>query len=84
MILNRSSVTRLLMTLSLAVALFCDASFAALAQQPESSSKPAPAKLRALPIDTKEWKGDFDGMMKRRHIRVVVPYSRTLYFNDKG
>jgi membrane-bound lytic murein transglycosylase MltF len=72
------------MTLSLAVALFCDASFAALAQQPESSSKPAPAKLRALPIDTKEWKGDFDGMMKRRHIRVVVPYSRTLYFNDKG
>ena len=23
-------------------------------------------------------------MMKRRHIRIVVPYSRTLYFNDKG
>ncbi len=23
-------------------------------------------------------------MMKRRYIRVVVPYSRTLYFNDKG
>jgi membrane-bound lytic murein transglycosylase MltF len=23
-------------------------------------------------------------MVKSRHIRVLVPYSRTLYFNDKG
>jgi membrane-bound lytic murein transglycosylase MltF len=23
-------------------------------------------------------------MVKRRHVRVLVPYSRTLYFNDKG
>jgi membrane-bound lytic murein transglycosylase MltF len=23
-------------------------------------------------------------MVKRRHIRMVVPYSRTLYFNDHG
>lgn len=28
--------------------------------------------------------GDFDVMMERRQIRVLVPYSRTLYFNDKG
>jgi membrane-bound lytic murein transglycosylase MltF len=28
--------------------------------------------------------GDFDAMMERRQIRVLVPYSRTLYFNDKG
>ena len=28
--------------------------------------------------------GDFDSMMERRQIRVLVPYSRTLYFNDKG
>ena len=33
---------------------------------------------------TQEWKGDFDGMVERRQIRVLVPYSRTLYFNDKG
>jgi len=52
----------------------------ALAQQ---AAKP-PAAPRALPTDAKEWKGDFEGMVKRRHIRVLVPYSRTLYYNDKG
>jgi membrane-bound lytic murein transglycosylase MltF len=50
---------------------------------------PAPApqgerKPRALPTEAKSWKGDFDKMVERRHIRVLVPYSRTLYFNDKG
>jgi membrane-bound lytic murein transglycosylase MltF len=29
-------------------------------------------------------KMDFDGLLVRRAIRVAVPYSRTLYFNDKG
>ena len=28
--------------------------------------------------------GDFDMMFERRVIRVLVPYSRTLFFNDKG
>ena len=28
--------------------------------------------------------GDFDMMFERRIIRVLVPYSRTLFFNDKG
>jgi membrane-bound lytic murein transglycosylase MltF len=28
--------------------------------------------------------GDFDAMLERRVVRVLVPYSRTLYFNDKG
>jgi membrane-bound lytic murein transglycosylase MltF len=49
----------------------------ALAQQP-------PAKPRALPTGFKEWRGDLDGMIDRRVIRVLVPYSRTLYFNDNG
>jgi membrane-bound lytic murein transglycosylase MltF len=49
----------------------------ALAQQPT-------AKPRNLPTQFKQWKGDFDGMLERRMIRVLVPYSRTLYFNDKG
>jgi membrane-bound lytic murein transglycosylase MltF len=71
-------------TFSTAGALCFSASFASLAQESGEKTKPAPAKRRALPTDTKEWKGDFDGMMKRRHIRIVVPYSRTLYFNDRG
>ena len=49
----------------------------ALAQQP-------PAKPRALPTGFKEWRGDLDGMIERRQIRVLAPYSRTLYFNDNG
>ncbi len=28
--------------------------------------------------------GDFDAMLERRSVRILVPPSRTLYFNDKG
>jgi membrane-bound lytic murein transglycosylase MltF len=31
-----------------------------------------------------EWKGDFGEMLERRVIRFAVPYSRTLYVNDRG
>jgi membrane-bound lytic murein transglycosylase MltF len=37
-----------------------------------------------LDIARKPWTGDLDGMLERRVIRVLVPYSRSLYFNDKG
>ncbi|MGD8469876.1 MAG: lytic transglycosylase F [Desulfobacteraceae bacterium] len=30
------------------------------------------------------WTGDFDGMVKRRRIRVMVVYSKTYYFLDQG
>ena len=42
------------------------------------------APLTTLDADLKPWSGDFDGMLERRLVRVLVPYSRTLYFNDKG
>ncbi|HMK64762.1 MAG TPA: lytic transglycosylase F [Thermodesulfobacteriota bacterium] len=32
----------------------------------------------------KNWTGDLDGMVKRRVIRVLVSYSKTFYFNDRG
>jgi membrane-bound lytic murein transglycosylase MltF len=35
-------------------------------------------------VVTKNWTGDLDGMVKRRIIRVLVPYSKTFYFNDRG
>jgi len=41
-------------------------------------------KPRQLSIANEPWTGDFDGMLKRRLIRVNVPYSRSLYFIDKG
>lgn len=41
-------------------------------------------ELRQLAFANKVWTGDFETMFERRAIRVLVPYSRTLYFNDKG
>src|SRR4051812_32742878 len=52
------------------------------ASAPDAST-PA-AKVRQLSIAEKPWMGDFERMVERRMIRVLVPYSRTLYFNDKG
>jgi membrane-bound lytic murein transglycosylase MltF len=51
----------------------------------QASSPPAAvAKARQLNLATKPWTGDFDAMLERRSIRFLVPFSRTLYFNDKG
>ena len=44
----------------------------------------AHAQQLAVEPELKPWTGDFDGMLERRTVRVLVPYSRTLYFNDKG
>lgn len=30
------------------------------------------------------WTGDFDGMQQRRLIRILVPFSKTIYFIDRG
>ena len=48
-------------------------------QTPQGSAKP-----RGLTIANKPWTGDFDKMLERRMIRVYAPFSRSLYFNDKG
>jgi membrane-bound lytic murein transglycosylase MltF len=48
---------------------------------------PGPAHAappRQLALTNKPWKGDFDQMLERRSIRVLVPHSRTLYYTDKG
>ncbi|HET7845794.1 MAG TPA: hypothetical protein VFL14_16690, partial [Xanthomonadales bacterium] len=45
---------------------------------------PAPATPRALAIANKPWTGDLDALVERRMVRVLVPYSRSLYFNDGG
>ncbi|MFO1303241.1 MAG: transporter substrate-binding domain-containing protein [Burkholderiales bacterium] len=42
------------------------------------------ADSRGLSVGNKPWTGDFDKMLERRMIRVYAPYSRSLYFNDKG
>jgi len=39
---------------------------------------------RLLSVIAKKWTGDFDGMLKRQFIRVLVVYSKTFYFLDRG
>jgi len=42
------------------------------------------AAVTGLEVEPKPQFGDFDAMLQRRVVRVLVPYSRTLYFNDRG
>jgi membrane-bound lytic murein transglycosylase MltF len=63
-----------------AVVLALPAAFAQSAHaKPDDSSQP-----RQLSVTAKPWTGDFDRMLERRVIRFDVPFSRTLYYNDKG
>jgi membrane-bound lytic murein transglycosylase MltF len=57
---------------------------AAPAPAKSSADTKAAAAARGLSVANKPWTGDFDKMLERRMIRVDVPYSRSLYFNDKG
>jgi membrane-bound lytic murein transglycosylase MltF len=59
------------------------ATTSATAQQPGARA-PAGSQARHLSVPASAWKGDLDGMIERRMIRVRVPYSRTLYYNDRG
>ena len=48
---------------------------------------PAPPTSTRPPLRTQfagRFTGDFDAMLDRRLIRLVVPYSPTLFFEDKG
>jgi hypothetical protein len=38
----------------------------------------------SIKLQQQPWTGDLDGIIERRFIRVLVPYSRTLYFVDLG
>src|SRR5947208_14283996 len=42
------------------------------------------ASATGLQVDPKPQFGDLVAMLERRVVRVLVPYSRTLYFNDRG
>ena len=50
----------------------------------EAAAPPATSGTRKLQIANKPWTGDFDRMLERRMIRVYAPFSRSLYFSDKG
>jgi membrane-bound lytic murein transglycosylase MltF len=58
--------------------------FSNLAFGQEKPKAPDASKKLTLPFEVNKWTGDFDGMVKRRVIRVLVAQSKTYYFVDKG
>jgi membrane-bound lytic murein transglycosylase MltF len=48
-----------------------------------ASPEPAPLAT-ATALTSRKWTGDFDGMVERRRIRILAPYSKTYYFVDEG
>ncbi|WP_310634174.1 transglycosylase SLT domain-containing protein [Paraburkholderia sp.] len=61
------------------------ATSASSASSAQTASAPVAASApRGIDLTNKPWRGDFDAMLERRVIRVLVPFSRTLYFNDRG
>src|SRR5215831_11177089 len=68
---------------TLTVLTFAVAPCSAKQPQPDSSAS-AQDQRGQLRVTSRPWRGDFDGMVERRVIRFLVPYTRTLYFSDKG
>ena len=44
----------------------------------------APAGRAEYLLRSRPWTGDFDGVLKRRTLRILVPFSKTLFFVDRG
>lgn len=51
---------------------------------PALAGKANPNEHITIQTERVVWKGDLDGMIKRRIVRVLIPYNKTLYFLDKG
>jgi membrane-bound lytic murein transglycosylase MltF len=74
--------TKILAALAVAFSFLCTPVYALNPAKPFDSKAVDSATLPNV-TDIK-WTGDLDGMVKRRIIRVLVPYSKTLYFVDRG
>ncbi len=69
---------------SLLIAATCATLLASPAARSQAAAPAAPRAVKIESVTEDKFTGDFDRMFERRRIRVLVPYSRTLYFNDKG
>jgi membrane-bound lytic murein transglycosylase MltF len=50
----------------------------------EATSAQQAASALDMALISKPWTGDLDGMINRRMIRILVPYSKTHFFIDRG
>jgi membrane-bound lytic murein transglycosylase MltF len=69
---------------SLCVAFACLLLAGAAVAQEKAPRKAGETLTIDLAQTHKPWKGDLDGMIERRVIRVLTVNSKTFYFNDKG
>ena len=77
--LRKSALRRRVYPILLVAILALTVAVPLIAPAAERDSAPGDALL-----DNKPWIGDFDEMVKRRQIRVLVVYSKTFYFLDSG
>ena len=86
--LRRSSILAIFACTGFANALgMAAAAPPAAAPRPTAPPTPAPAPPKeelTLDLEHKSWKGDLDGMIARKVIRVLVVPSKTFYFVNKG
>ena len=54
------------------------------AQTSAQTSTTGSSGKSGLALPREKWIGDLDGMIKRRIVRVLVPYSKTYYFVDRA
>ncbi len=47
-------------------------------------AKASPSTTKLPSVADKKWTGDLDGMVKRRYIRALVPFTKTFYYIDRG
>jgi membrane-bound lytic murein transglycosylase MltF len=76
---EKSLQLRYLVLLFIAGFGFASADFCPAAAQP-SAGMPVAPHVPKVGV----WTGDLDGILKRRTFRLIVPYSRTLFFLDRG
>ena len=51
---------------------------------PQGSAGAKDEQPLSIELKAAAWTGDLDALAERRAIRVLVPYSKTLYFVDLG
>src|SRR5499425_1833651 len=56
----------------------------AAGQTPARTPTAGSSEKHGLTLSREKWIGDLDGMIKRRIVRVLVPYSKTYYFVDRA
>ena len=67
-----------------AASLIVIASMSSAAPASAPATKPASTATSQAIVDSKPWTGDFDGMFARRRVRMLAPYSRSLFYVENG